>query len=105
MKIAIFLISFVCMLMSGAMAQTGASDIDKAELKSLLEERQAKFNSYSASLEKRSGIFGNKTKNDIKKSSEVLIDLVKADNRIISTLYRVDFRTYQKVNMYYDMQH
>ncbi len=80
-------------------------DIDKQELKSLLDERKQKFDSYAVSLEKHSGIFGNKTKNDIRKSQAVLVDIIKTDNRIISNLYRVvDFRSYEKVNMTYSDQ-
>ncbi len=86
-----------------------ASEADTAfkyrkELKGLLEERHQKFDSYSQSLEQRSGIFGNKTKRDIKESNKVLIEIVKTDNRIISTLNRVlDYRNYEKINLNYSM--
>jgi hypothetical protein len=75
-----------------------------AELQNLLNERKQKFDSYSESLDKRSGFFGGKSKADIQRSNEVLIDIVKTDNKIISALNRVaDFRTFEKVNMNYDM--
>ena len=70
----------------------------------LLEERKQKFDSYSVSLEKNSGIFGNKTKKDNRRSNEVLIEIVKTDNRIISALNRVaDFKDFEKVNLTYDV--
>ncbi len=101
-KIVLFLLVLI-QLSIHAIAQED-KDMDRKELKELLDNRKAKFDSYSLSLEKHSGIFGNKTKNDVKKSNEVLIEIVKTDNRIISTLYRVvDFRTYEKVNMNYDI--
>ena len=76
----------------------------RKELQQLLQARQEKFASYSKSLEQRSGIFGNKTKNDIKESNQVLINLVKTDNHIIEVLNRVvDFRNYEKVTMNYDI--
>jgi hypothetical protein len=104
MKRIVFLSSLLLMVALQAISQT-AKDADKKELEGLLQERKTKFDAYSASLEKHSGIFGNKTKADIKNSSQVLIDIVKADNRIISTLYRVvDFRNYEKVNTGYDLQ-
>jgi len=79
--------------------------VDKKELHDLLESRKQKFGSYSSSLSKRSGIFGNKTKRDIQKSNEVLIDIVKTDNMIISSLNRVvDFRNFEKTNMNYDIR-
>ncbi|MEP7171029.1 MAG: hypothetical protein ABI855_16805 [Bacteroidota bacterium] len=77
---------------------------DRQDLQNLLQERKIKFDAYASSLEKRSGIFGNKTKKDIQSSNEVLIDIVKTDNRIISTLNRViDFRNFEKTNMNYDV--
>ena len=76
---------------------------DRQELQNLLQERKEKFDAYAASLEKRSGIFGGKTKNDMQRSNEVLTEIVRTDNRIISTLNRVaDFKTFEKVNLEYD---
>lgn len=76
----------------------------RQELQNLLNERKEKFDAYTNSLEKRSGIFGGKSKADVQRSNEVLIDIVKTDNKIISTLNRVsDFRTFEKVNMNYDL--
>jgi len=77
---------------------------DRKDLQNLLQERREKFDSYTSSLEKRSGIFGNKTKKDIQASNEVLINIVETDNRIISTLYRVmDLRNFEKSNKTYDV--
>lgn len=77
---------------------------DRAELQKLLEERQKKFNAYSESLKKHSGFFGGKTKADMQRSNGVLRDIIETDNRMISVLNRVvDFRTFEKVNMNYDL--
>jgi hypothetical protein len=77
---------------------------DRKDLQVLLEERREKFDSYTSSLEKRSGIFGNKTKKDILASNEVLINIVQTDNHIISTLYRViDLKNFEKSNRNYDV--
>lgn len=77
---------------------------DRAELQKLLEERQKKFSVYSESLKRRSGFFGGKSKADIQHSNEVLRDIIESDNRIMSVLNRVvDFKTYEKVNMNYDL--
>jgi hypothetical protein len=76
---------------------------DRKDLQILLQERREKFDSYTSSLEKHSGIFGNKTKKDIQASNEVLINIVETDNRIISTLYRVmDLRNFEKSNKTFD---
>ncbi len=76
---------------------------DRKDLHDLVEVRRQKFDSYSHSLEKRSGIFGNKTKKDLERSNAVLIEIVETDNRIIGLLNRViDFKSYEKVNRNYD---
>src|SRR5262245_21427389 len=76
----------------------------RAELQSLLVERKDKFGAYSASLEKRSGFFGGKTKHDIQQSNEVLREIILTDNKIMNVLNRVaDFKTFEKVNMDYDL--
>ncbi len=77
---------------------------DREELHKLLDERKKKFDAYSASLKKRSGFFGGKSKQDIQRSNEVLRDIIESDNRIISVLNRVvDFKVYEKVNMNYEL--
>ena len=87
-----------------AFAQQQTTDQDRKELQDLLTERKEKFDAYAQSLERRSGIFGGKTKGDLKASQAVLIDIVETDNKIIRSLNRVvDFRTYEKVTMNYDL--
>ena len=72
-------------------------DSSRYELNSLLQERKLKFEVYTSSLEKRTGFFGNKTKKDMDHSNAILIEIVKLDNRIISTLNHViDFRNFEK---------
>jgi hypothetical protein len=94
----------LCFLNLGVHAQNNDVLKDRKDLQNLLLERSQKFDTFTSSLEKRSGIFGNKTKKDIGRSNEVLIEIVKTDNRIISTLNRViDFRNFEKTNMNYDV--
>jgi len=82
---------------------TKGQSADRKDLHDLVELRREKFDAYSHSLEKRSGIFGNKTKKDLEHSNAVLSEIVETDNRIISTLNRViDFKSYEKVNRNYD---
>ncbi len=74
--------------------------MERKRLFELLEERRQKFDAYSASIEKHSGIFGNKTKKDMQKSNDVLTELVRTDNNIISVLNRaVDFKNYERVSL------
>jgi hypothetical protein len=77
--------------------------MEKERLKELLNERKEKFQSYFSSIDKRSGIFGNKTKKDILQSNEVLVAIVKTDNNIISVLNRaLDYKSFEKTSFSYD---
>lgn len=80
-----------------------ASDADVYDLQHFIEIRRSKFDAYSRSLEKRSGIFGNKTKKDLLKSHDALADIVETDNRIIGLLnQKIDFKKYEKTKSNYD---
>jgi hypothetical protein len=105
-KVFLFMLTFLMsagiILSQDRTAQDRSAD--RAELQKRLEERQKKFDAYSESLKKRSGFFGGKSKADIQHSNAVLRDIIETDNKIISVLNRVvDFRTYEKVNMNYDL--
>jgi hypothetical protein len=91
------------MLISVNVVFASTNDSLRIELSELLKERQKLFDEYSASLERKSGIFGNKTKGDLRESQDKLHEIVAADNKIMSVLNRtVDFRNYEKVNLKYD---
>ena len=87
---------------SYAFAQS-PKDSDREKMNELLKQRQEQFGSYSESIEKRSGIFGNKTKRDIKNSNEILTDIVRLDNKIMELLNRkLDYRTFETTSYDYD---
>ena len=70
---------------------------DRMELQHLLAERAKNFSAYTSSIQKRSGIFGNKTKSDIQKSNEVLLAIVTLDNDIMDALNRaLSYKTFEK---------
>lgn len=76
---------------------------ERERLQELLQERRDKFESYIESMQKRSGIFGGKTKKDIEASNKVLMEIVETDNRIMGVLNRaINYKTHEKVNMNYD---
>jgi hypothetical protein len=80
------------------------ADSTRAELISLMKERKILADEYYASLDKKSGFFGNRTKNDLRDSQEKLVAIVKADNKIMDALNRtLSFRNYEKANMTYDV--
>jgi hypothetical protein len=94
----VFFLMLICV---NAYAST--NDSLRVELSELLRDRQKLFDEYTASLNQKSGLFGNKTKGDLRDSQDKLREIVTADNKIMSVLNRtVDFRNYEKVNLKYD---
>ena len=70
---------------------------DRMNLQNLLAERAKNFSEYTTSIQKRSGIFGNKTKTDLAKSNEILIAIVTLDNDIMDALNRsLSYKTFEK---------
>lgn len=59
------------------------------ELQKLLKERKDRFEDYATSADQRSGIFKMKTKKDLEQSREILLQIVKTDNRIFNELSAV----------------
>lgn len=91
----------ICFIVSAVDAQS-APDSDKQLLFQILKERQEKFSAYTKSLDESSGIFGMKTKKDLKNSNAILIEIVKLDNRLIAVLNRqLNYKDYEKTTMNY----
>jgi cupin superfamily acireductone dioxygenase involved in methionine salvage len=81
-----------------------SAENNRTEMAELLKERKALFDEYSASLTKKSGFFGNKTKNDLRESQAQLKKIVATDNKIIGVLNRtVDYKNFEKLSMTYDV--
>ncbi|NCD71915.1 hypothetical protein GSY63_21310 [Mucilaginibacter sp. R11] len=55
----------------------------RQKINAMLAARSAKFDQYDASLSKHTGIFGMQTKKDIRRSNDILMDIVKTDNDIL----------------------
>jgi hypothetical protein len=97
------------LLVAGSLALAGpvrgqAAFSEKKKLYDLLEKRKKKFDHYLSSLDRKSGLFGSRTKNDIRNSMDVLKDIVETDNQIIAVLNRaVDFKVFEKSKMNYDL--
>ncbi|MBW4891514.1 hypothetical protein KXQ82_17435 [Mucilaginibacter sp. HMF5004] len=60
--------------------------LQRKKINGLLEERSRKFGQYTQSLDQHTGIFGWQTKKDIKRSGEILMDIVQTDNNIFKEL-------------------
>jgi len=81
---------FTCFLFAEIFAQ-GVSDstayqLQRQQINTMLEQRSQKFGQYDQSLSQRTGIFGLQTKKDIRRSNDILMDIVKTDNDIYAQL-------------------
>ena len=69
----------------------------RKKINAMLADRTKKFGLYDESLSKHTGIFGFQTKKDIRRSNDILIDIVKTDNDIYKELkILLEFRTFQQ---------
>jgi len=101
MKIIFFAILLLGLTPSASFSQVTGEE--RQDLIDLLNKRREKFEAYSHSLEKKSGIFGNKTKKDVQNSVEALTEIVETDNRIIGSLnHLISYKSYEKVNRTYN---
>lgn len=97
----ILLIVFLFLALPSAGAEGSLSD--KEQLKQLLQERKDRFDRYMSSLQEKSGWFGGKSKKDLLRSQEILVEIVRLDNRMISVLNRqLDYKNFEKTEMTYN---
>lgn len=97
----ILLIIVVSLFTSTLYAQPGSDSIayrlQRKKINAMLAQRAVKFGQYDQSLTKHTGIFGLQTKKDIRRSNEILMDIVKTDNNIYRELkILLDYRVFQQ---------
>lgn len=96
----IFFFFFLSILTASALP-----DSTRKEMNDLMRTRAELFKTYSNSLSKKSGFFGNQTKNDLRTAHDLLKAIVEQDNKIMDALNRsMDFRTFEKATMSFDAQ-
>ncbi|MES2828883.1 MAG: hypothetical protein V4687_12030 [Bacteroidota bacterium] len=71
---------------ASAQTDTTAYQTQRLKVNALLNQRTAKFGQYDQSLSNKSGFFGLQTKGDVKKSNEILRQIVLNDNNIFKEL-------------------
>jgi hypothetical protein len=96
----LFLLTFMVLFGAGVFAQVNTDSIaysrQRAKINAMLAARRLKFGQYDTSLTKHTGIFGMQTKKDIRRSNEILMDIVDTDDEIFSELKTLfDYRTSQ----------
>lgn len=81
-------------------ADSLAYELQRKKINSMLDERRQKFGQYDQSLQMHTGIFGFQTKKDIRRSNDILMDIVQTDNEIFKqTKVLLDYRTFQQTQV------
>ena len=92
----------LCLLPVLVFAQKSNSDslayqLQRTKINQMLENRRQKFGQYDQSLKMHTGIFGLQTKKDIRRSNDILMDIVKTDDDIFRELkILMDYRVFQQ---------
>lgn len=95
-------ICILCLLPVLVFAQKPNSDslayqLQRTKINQMLEQRRQKFGQYDQSLKMHTGIFGLQTKKDIRRSNDILMDIVKTDDDIFRELkILMDYRVFQQ---------
>ena len=72
----------------------------RQKVNKLLQQRSARFGDFNESLQRRTGIFGLKTKKDMQSSIDILKQIVLNDNDIFrETKTLLDFKDVQKTDV------
>lgn len=78
-------------------SDTAGYEVQRLKVNKLLTERSQRFGQFDESLQKRTGIFGLKTKKDMQASIDILKQIVLTDNDIFQeTKALLDFKDFEK---------
>lgn len=101
-KIALLLL-FCLVATLGASAQSPvnpdsvAYQLQRQKINNMLAARKQKFGQYEQSLSQHTGIFGFQTKDDIRRSAGILMDIAKTDDNIFKELkILLEYRDFQQ---------
>ena len=98
----IVLLVLICWSCANTYAQKVNADsltyqLQREKINNMLDARKKKFGQYDQSLRMHTGIFGLQTKKDIRRSNDLLMDIVKTDDDIFRELkILLDYRTFQQ---------
>jgi hypothetical protein len=100
----LILLNIFCFLLGSAIAQSNtdslAYQLQRKKINGMLADRAQKFGIYDESLRMHTGIFGLQTKKDIRRSNDILMDIVKTDNAIYRELkILLDYRMFQQTQV------
>ena len=98
-------ILLVCMLLLFAIVIVQAQapgdsltyQLQRKKINDMLNQRLQTFGHYDRSLSMHTGIFGLQTKKDIRRSNDILLEIVKTDEEVFRQLkILLDYRTFQQ---------
>jgi hypothetical protein len=100
----IILLGIFCFLGTGLIyaqtqenADSTAYQLQRKKINGMLDVRKQRFGQYSQSLNEHTGIFGFQTKSDIRRSNDILMDIVKTDDNIYKELkILLEYRAFQQ---------
>ncbi|HEX8018393.1 hypothetical protein, partial [Mucilaginibacter sp.] len=100
----ILLLFLLCLIATvGASAQSPvnsdsvAYQLQRQKINNMLAARKQKFGQYDQSLGQHTGIFGFQTKDDIRRSAGILMDISKTDDAIFKELkILLEYRDFQQ---------
>jgi hypothetical protein len=98
----LILACLLCLLYTYTFAQTVNTDsaayqLQRAKINQMLDVRRQKFGQYDESLKQHTGIFGLQTKKDIRRSNDILMDIVKTDDDLFREIkVLMDYRVSQQ---------
>jgi len=101
-SILVSLLLFFCLISAQAQVTSDslAYQAQRKKINSMLDQRKQKFGQYSQSLSMHTGIFGLQTKKDIRRSNDILMDIVKTDEDIfVQTKILLEYRTFQQTQV------
>lgn len=90
---------FLCSssLFANTQSDSLAYQLQRTKINGMLDARSSKFGLYAESLDTRTGIFGFKTKRDMQKSIDILIEIIQTDNEILKeTKTLLDYKTFEQ---------
>lgn len=74
-----------------------AYQLQRAKINHMLDVRKQKFGQYDQSLSMHTGIFGLQTKKDIRRSNDILMEIVKTDDDLFREIkILMDYRVFQQ---------
>ncbi|MDB5025826.1 MAG: hypothetical protein JWP78_3581 [Mucilaginibacter sp.] len=95
-------VCLLCILCCYTFAQKVNTDsltyqLQRAKINQMLDLRKQKFGWYDQSLTRHTGIFGLQTKKDIRRSNEILMDIVKTDDDLFKEIkILMDYRIFEQ---------